>query len=112
MPTAVIKGSEPQFFGLAQFGAGEVWAAGYAPLRQYRQARGTVQRWDGAAWTDLPVPDVAAVWSLSGIAGVSPADLWQLDGFTRRRVKAWRCTGTGRGGSAFRSPGPRAGRCS
>ncbi len=78
IPAAVIQGSEPQFFGLAQFGADDVWAAGYAPLRQCRQARGTVQRWDGTAWTDLSVPDVAAAWSLSGIAGASPADLWAV----------------------------------
>lgn len=76
MPTAVIEGSEPQFFGLAQFGGDDVWTAGYAPLREYRQARGTVQRWDGSAWTELPVPAVAAVWLLSGIAGTSPQDLW------------------------------------
>jgi hypothetical protein len=78
VPTAVIKGSEPQFFGLAQFGGDDVWVAGYAPLREYRQARGTVQRWDGCAWTDLPVPAVAAAWSLSGIAGSSPEDLWAV----------------------------------
>jgi hypothetical protein len=78
VPTAVIKGSEPQFFGLAQFGADEVWAAGFAPMRDYRQARGTVQRWDGSEWTDLPMPAVAAVWSLSGIAGASPQDLWAV----------------------------------
>ena len=78
VPVAVIQGSEPQLFGLAQFGAGDVWAAGYAPLREARRARGTVQHWDGTAWADLPVPDVAAVWSLSGIAGTSPADLWAV----------------------------------
>jgi hypothetical protein len=78
VPTAVIKGSEPQFFGLAQFGADDVWTAGYAPMREHGQARGTVQRWDGSAWTDLPMPAVAAFWSLSGIAGASPEDLWAV----------------------------------
>ncbi|MGI8447799.1 MAG: hypothetical protein ACR2MP_11595 [Streptosporangiaceae bacterium] len=33
LPTAVIKDSEPQFFGLAQFGGDDVWMAGYAPPR-------------------------------------------------------------------------------
>jgi hypothetical protein len=78
VPTAVIQGSEPQFFGLAQFGGDDVWTAGYAPSRDYRQARGTVQHWDGAAWTDLPLPAVAPEWSLWGIAGASPADLWAV----------------------------------
>jgi hypothetical protein len=78
VPTAVIQGSEPQFFGLAQFGSDDVWAVGTAPSREHGQARGTVQHWDGAAWTDLPVPAVAPVWSLSGIAGSSPADLWAV----------------------------------
>jgi hypothetical protein len=76
VPTAVIPGSRPQFFGLAQFGADDVWTAGFAPARDYRQARGTVQRWEGTGWTDLPMPDVAEFWSLSGIAGTSPQDLW------------------------------------
>lgn len=78
VPTAVIRGSEPQFFGLAQFGADEVWTAGFAPMRGYPQARGTVQRWDGSGWTDLPMPAVAAFWSLSGIAGASPQDVWAV----------------------------------
>jgi hypothetical protein len=78
VPTAPIKGSQPQFFGLAHFGADDVWTAGYAPLREDRQARGAVQHWDGTAWNDLPMPDVAAAWSLSGIAGASPADLWAV----------------------------------
>ena len=78
VPTAVIQGSQPQFFGLVQFGADDVWTAGYAPTRDYRQARGTVQRWDGSAWRDLPMPAVAASWSLSGIAGASPQDVWAV----------------------------------
>ena len=78
VPTAVINGSDPQFFGLAQFGADDVWTAGFAPVRGHRQARGTVQRWDGSAWTDLPMPAVATFWSLSGIAGASPQDLWAV----------------------------------
>ena len=78
IPTAVINGSDPQFFGLAQFGADDVWTAGFAPVRRYPQARGTVQRWDGSAWTDLPMPAVASFWSLSGIAGASPEDLWAV----------------------------------
>jgi hypothetical protein len=82
VPTVVIEGSQarfgPQFFGLAQFGADEVWTAGFAPMRGQRQARGTVQRWDGSAWTDLPLPAVAAFWSLKGIAGASPEDVWAV----------------------------------
>ncbi len=78
IPTAVIKGGEAQFFGLAQFSADDVWTAGFAPLREDRQARGTVQHWDGSGWTDLPVAAVAAAWSLSGIAGASREDLWAV----------------------------------
>jgi hypothetical protein len=37
-----------------------------------------VQHWDGTAWADLPMPDVAALWSLSGIAGASPTDVWAV----------------------------------
>jgi hypothetical protein len=80
VPATIIGGGEPQLFGLAQFGADDVWTAGYAPLREDRRARGTVQHWDGSAWTDLPVPAVAAAWSLAGIAGTSPVDLWAVGG--------------------------------
>lgn len=78
VPTAVLTSSEPQFFGLAQFGPGDVWTAGYMPLRERRQARGVVQHWDGSAWADLDMPAVAAVWSLKGIGGSSPTDLWAV----------------------------------
>ena len=78
VPTGIVKGSWTQFFGLAQFGADDVWTAGFAPMRDHAQARGTVQRWDGSGWTDLPMPAVAAFWSLKGIAGASPEDLWAV----------------------------------
>ena len=53
VPTAVLEDSEAQFFGLAHFSGADVWTAGYAPGRNFSGGRGIVQRWDGAAWTDL-----------------------------------------------------------
>jgi hypothetical protein len=88
VPAAIIGGGEPQLFGLAQFGADDIWTAGYAPLREDRRARGTVQHWDGSAWTDLPVPAVAAGWSLAGIAGTSPVDLWAVGGVREAQGEA------------------------
>ena len=80
VPTAALhdNDSRAQLFGLAQFGSADVWAAGYAPRRDHSGSRGTVQRWDGAVWTDLPVPDVATAWSLAGIGGAAPDDLWAV----------------------------------
>lgn len=78
VPTAVLHDARAQLFGLAQFGGTDVWTAGYAPRRDHSGSRGTVQRWDGAAWTDVPVPAVAPGWSLAGIGGVSPDDLWAV----------------------------------
>jgi hypothetical protein len=78
IPTADLHDAKAQLFGLAQFGPADVWTAGYAPRRDHSGARGTVQRWDGVAWTDLPLPAVAQGWSLAGIGGVSPDDLWAV----------------------------------
>jgi hypothetical protein len=78
VPTAPLEDVRTQLFGLAQFGAGEVWTAGYAPRRDHSGARGTVQRWDGERWTDLPMPAVAPSWALADIGGVSRDDLWAV----------------------------------
>jgi hypothetical protein len=78
VPAAALHDSRAQLFGLAQFGSADVWTAGYAPRRDHSGSRGTVQRWDGAMWTDLPVPDVAPAWALAGIGGVAPDDLWAV----------------------------------
>jgi hypothetical protein len=66
-PTAALGRVQAQLFGLAQFGGHDVWAAGYAPDRD--RGRGTVQHYDGHAWTDQPLPSVATNWGLSGIGG-------------------------------------------
>lgn len=66
--------------GLARCGA-EIWAAGSlksTPGQGSRVARGTVQRWDGARWAELPVPAIGGEWRLSGIDGVSNDDLWAV----------------------------------
>jgi hypothetical protein len=78
VPTADLPGARAQLFGLAQFGTADVWAAGYVPRRDHSGSRGTVQLWDGTAWTDQPLPSVARGWSLAGIGGVSADDLWAV----------------------------------
>jgi hypothetical protein len=78
VPTADLHDAKAQLFGLAQFGAAEVWTVGYAPRRDHSGSRGTVQRWDGKAWTDQPLPSVARGWSLAGIGGASADDLWAV----------------------------------
>jgi hypothetical protein len=78
IPTADLHDYRAQLFGLAQFGGAEVWTAGYAPRRDHAGSCGTVQRWDGTGWTDLPLPTVASGWSLAGIGGVSSDDLWAV----------------------------------
>ena len=78
VPTADLHDARAQLFGLAQFGTADVWTAGYAPRRDHSGSRGTVQRWDGTAWTDQLLPSVARGWSLAGIGGVSADDLWAV----------------------------------
>jgi hypothetical protein len=77
-PTANLEDIEAQLLGLTQFGGADVWAAGYAPDRDSPGGRGTVQRWDGTAWTELLMPAVATDWELSGIDGTSHGDLWTV----------------------------------
>lgn len=76
VPAATVR-QPVQLFGLAAFGS-DVWTAGYAPAEDQRAARGSVQRWDGAAWVDQVLPDVAAGWSLAGLGGVAADDLWAV----------------------------------
>lgn len=78
VPLATLTDARTQMFGLAQFGTEDVWTAGYAPRRDRSGARGTVQRWDGERWTDLPMPAVASSWGLAGIGGVAGDDLWAV----------------------------------
>lgn len=75
IPTAPLLDATAQLFGLAQVGP-DIWTAGYVPERRDSRARGTVQRWDGTQWTELPLPTVGGAWGLAGVGGVSPDDVW------------------------------------
>jgi hypothetical protein len=77
-PTAPLRGGPAQLFGLAAFDESDVWTAGYAPARHGSRGRGTVQRWDGTGWRELPLPAVAAHWGLAGVGGVSAEDVWAV----------------------------------
>ncbi|HEX5404284.1 MAG TPA: hypothetical protein VFX16_18500 [Pseudonocardiaceae bacterium] len=77
VPTAELKDSTGQLFGLVAFGS-DLWTAGYAPHANHETGRGTVQRWDGTQWTDQELPGVAPMWGLAGLGGVAADDLWAV----------------------------------
>lgn len=76
--TAVPAGLSSQLFGLARSGDDGIWAAGYASGPAAAGGQGTVQRWDGRAWTAMALPDVAGEWGLAGISAVADDDVWAV----------------------------------
>lgn len=65
-----------QLFGVVASGD-DVWAAGVVAPDQ-RTRRGVVVRWDGSAWVEQALPDVAPTWGLRGLGGAAPDDLWAV----------------------------------
>ncbi|MEU6128889.1 hypothetical protein ABZ805_06920 [Saccharopolyspora sp. NPDC047091] len=63
---------------VAAFGPRDVWIAGHAFDDSAGTGRGVVQRWDGAAWQDVPVPQRDGNWAFSDIGGTAPDDLWAV----------------------------------
>ncbi len=65
-----------QLFGLVAFGS-TLWTAG-SLNRADGTGAGAVQRWDGARWTEVPLPPLGRLWSLAGLGGVAEDDLWAV----------------------------------
>ncbi|OZM73322.1 hypothetical protein CFN78_10755 [Amycolatopsis antarctica] len=66
-------------FDTVAFAADDVWAVGRASSDDPAvESRGMAQHWDGTAWSDVPVPDVAGHWALAEVAGTGPDDVWAI----------------------------------
>jgi hypothetical protein len=60
-------------FAVSADAVDDAWAAGVC------NEQGAVERWDGKAWTLVPLPPQStSVWRLNGIAAVSPRDVWAV----------------------------------
>lgn len=64
--------------GVTAFATGDVWAVGSSYDDGAGTGRGLAQRWDGAAWRDVPVPQRAGNWTFSDVTGVAPDDVWAV----------------------------------
>ncbi|WP_132875749.1 WD40/YVTN/BNR-like repeat-containing protein [Tamaricihabitans halophyticus] len=54
------------------------WAVGgYAPNGE-GQATGMAQFWDGASWSDAPLPEVEGSWSLDAVDGTDENSAWAV----------------------------------
>ena len=63
--------------GVTALGSRDAWAVGYVePNGGTRQA--LVLRWDGRAWTRVPIPNGTAQGGLYGIVGVTSRDVWAV----------------------------------
>ncbi len=64
---------------LTAFAPDDVWAVGGTGVNGAETYRGFVQHWDGAAWSEVPVPEgVATRWSLNDVDGAAPDDVWAV----------------------------------
>lgn len=79
VPMPGRRGERTVLAEFTAFGADAVYCVGQATrLNDPWQARGVVQRWDGAHWHELALPDVARYWGLFGADGTGPDDVWAV----------------------------------
>lgn len=64
-------------------GSDDVWAVGAARPADddYGPNIGTIQHWDGSAWQNMPVPEIAGSWGLKDVDALAPDDIWAI-GYT------------------------------
>jgi hypothetical protein len=68
-----------QYHGTKAFGAADVWTSGSATEQGNAWRRGSIQHWDGTAWSEVPVQlDLGPWWQVSEIDGKAPNDLWAV----------------------------------
>jgi alpha-tubulin suppressor-like RCC1 family protein len=76
-PDISNKGDQNLLTGVSSDGAGQVWAAGYADDDGQNFRVPYVLHWTGSTWVLTKVPNPGSEGSqLSGIAVLSPADIW------------------------------------
>jgi hypothetical protein len=76
-----FPGRSGQMNAIAARSADDVWAVGdTSPASAGVDQSGVVSHWNGATWTTttLPNPAAAASVGLSGVAAVSPTDVWAV----------------------------------
>lgn len=67
--------------GVKAFATDNVWAVGYKDFVYNNNTASTfIIHWDGASWSEVDSPSVAAYNDLSAIDGAAPDDIWALGG--------------------------------
>jgi hypothetical protein len=92
--SAPVVGVGGELFGVVALSSTDVWTVGGSTLAKIGTSEITanptqtlIEHWDGSSWTVIASPNVgpASVFSanqLSGIAALSPTDIWAVGRFT------------------------------
>ncbi len=75
-PSSALYGNELQ--GVTATSARNAWAVGYTSTLTSTST--LILRWNGSSWKRVPSPTPAGGGSLSGVAAVSPGDVWAVGG--------------------------------
>jgi len=65
-----------QLFGVAAVSTTDVWAVGQQIGQNGPEPSAMVVHWDGATWSQFPLPKIGVVSSLRAVAVVSSTDVW------------------------------------
>ncbi|MEV4162779.1 hypothetical protein [Nonomuraea dietziae] len=76
--TSVRLSADSSLTDVDALSADEVWAVGQQQIWDVWENRGAVGRWNGTAWTEVPIRDVAGAGPLRAVSAVSASQVWAL----------------------------------
>ncbi|MBE1561579.1 hypothetical protein [Nonomuraea africana] len=76
--TSVRLSADSSLTDVDAVSADEVWAVGQQQIWDVWENRGAVGRWNGTAWTEVPIRDVSGAGPLRSVSAVSASQVWAL----------------------------------
>jgi hypothetical protein len=74
---SLTASADARFAGVTAVSSTDVWAAGSSGLA-LAETHGFFERWNGSAWTVVPIPDLGQQARLFGVAAASANDVWAV----------------------------------
>lgn len=78
-----VSGDATQLLSVAVLPGCRAWAVG-DDFTAHDGDTGLIERWNGAAWQQVPSPSPGVATFLTGVRAVSPADVWAVGSFTTK----------------------------